>query len=129
MGGAEVWRIAGSSYPVGTPKKGSAEWSSEWFYIDDVTLPDPVRRGLPEFSSAPLKKLYNWRPNPPPRRQRGGDELGKQDQDIDPFRTLHSGSYGYHDTEMHPATSIPSNSPMELQRGGRRIPLQAKESG
>ena len=62
VGGAEVWRIAGSSYPAGTLKKGSVEWPSKWFYIDDVQLPDPVRRGLPEFSSAPLKKLYNWRP-------------------------------------------------------------------
>ena len=62
MGGAEVWRIAICDYPVGTPKKGSTEWSSEWFYIEDVPLPDLVRRRLPEFSSAPLKKLYSWRP-------------------------------------------------------------------
>ena len=62
MGGTEVWHIAGSSYLVGTPKKGSAEWSLEWFYIDDVPLSDPVHRGLPEFSNDPLKKLYNWRP-------------------------------------------------------------------
>ena len=62
VGDAEVWRMARSGYPVGTPKKGSAEWSLEWFYIDDVPLPDPIRRRLPEFSSAPLKKLYNWRP-------------------------------------------------------------------
>ena len=38
---------------------------SEWFYIEDVPLPDPVRRGLPEFSSAPLKKRLNWRPRSP----------------------------------------------------------------
>ena len=30
--------------------------------MDDVPLPDPVQRGLPEFSSAPLRKRLNWRP-------------------------------------------------------------------
>ena len=64
VGGTEVWRIAGSGYPVETPKRGSDEWSSEWFYIEDVPLSDPVRHGLPEFSSAPLKKLFSWRPSP-----------------------------------------------------------------
>ena len=58
VGGTEVWHIAGSGYPVGTPKKGSAEWSSEWFYIDDVPLPDHVQRGLPEFSSALIRPFY-----------------------------------------------------------------------
>ena len=29
VGGTEVWRIAGSGYPVGTPKRGSDEWSSK----------------------------------------------------------------------------------------------------
>ena len=33
--------------------------------MDNVPLPDPVRRGLPEFSSAPLKKRLNWRPRSP----------------------------------------------------------------
>ena len=33
--------------------------------MDDVPLPDPVRRGLPEFSSTPLKKRLNWRPRSP----------------------------------------------------------------
>ena len=33
--------------------------------MDDVPLPDPVRRGLPEFSSAPLRKSLNWRPQSP----------------------------------------------------------------
>ena len=42
VGGAEVWRIGGTGYLSGTPKKASEEWSSEWFYIEDVTLPDPV---------------------------------------------------------------------------------------
>ena len=32
------------------------------FYIDDVPLPDPIRVGLPEFNSAPLKKRLSWRP-------------------------------------------------------------------
>ena len=33
--------------------------------MDDVPLLDTVRRGLPEFSSAPLKKRLNWRPRSP----------------------------------------------------------------
>ena len=53
--------IAGSRYLIGTPKEVYPQWSSEWFYMDDVPLPDPVWRGLPEFSSAPLKKCLNWR--------------------------------------------------------------------
>src|SRR3954470_19324312 len=62
VGGAEIWRIAGTGYPPGTPKKGSEDWPSEWVYIDDVPLPDPIRAGLPEFSMAPLKKRLSWRP-------------------------------------------------------------------
>ena len=42
VGGAEVWRIAGTEYLSGTLKKASEEWPSEWFYIDDVALSDPV---------------------------------------------------------------------------------------
>ena len=62
VGGAEVWRIAGTGYVSGTPKKASEDWPSEWFYIEDIPLPDPVRVGLPEFNSAPLKKRLSWRP-------------------------------------------------------------------
>jgi len=62
VGGAEVWRIAGTGYPVGTPKKDAEEWTSEWFYIEDVPLFDPVRRGLPEFSLVSSKKQFNWPP-------------------------------------------------------------------
>ena len=62
VGGAEIWYIAETGYLSGTPKKASEEWTSEWFYIDDVALPDPVRMGLPEFSSAPLKKRHSWHP-------------------------------------------------------------------
>ena len=62
MGGAEVWRVAGTGYLSGTPKKASEEWPSEWFYIEDVALPDPLQMGLPEFTSVPLKKRHNWRP-------------------------------------------------------------------
>ena len=62
VGGVEVWRIARTGYLSGTPKKVSEEWPSEWFYIEDVALPDPVRMGQPEFSSAPLKKRHSWRP-------------------------------------------------------------------
>ena len=63
--GAEVWRIAETGYLSGTPKKASEEWTSEWFYIDYVVLPDPVRRGLPEFASVPLKKCHSCRPRSP----------------------------------------------------------------
>ena len=59
---AEVWRIAGTGYLSSTPKKASKEWPSEWFYIEDVALPDPVRMGLPEFTRVPLKKRHRWRP-------------------------------------------------------------------
>ena len=47
VGGAELWRIAGTGYLSATPKRASEDWPSEWFYIDDVPLPDPVRIGLP----------------------------------------------------------------------------------
>ena len=62
VGGAEVWRIADTGYLSSTPRKASEEWPSEWFYIEDVALPDPVRKGLPEFASVPLKKRHSWRP-------------------------------------------------------------------
>ena len=62
VGGAEVWRITGTGYLPGTPKKASKQWPSEWFYIDDVALPDPVYMGILEFSSAPLKKRHSWHP-------------------------------------------------------------------
>ena len=62
VGGAEVWRMADTEYLSGTPRKASEEWPSEWFYIEDVALPDPVRKGLPEFASVPLRKRHSWRP-------------------------------------------------------------------
>ena len=62
---AELWRITGTRYLSGTPKRTSEDWSSEWFYIDDVPLPDLVRIGLPEFNNAPLKKRLSWRPRNP----------------------------------------------------------------
>ena len=46
VGGAEVWRIANTGYPSGTPRKEHDGWPSEWFYIEDVVLPDPIRKGL-----------------------------------------------------------------------------------
>ena len=67
VGGAELWRIAGTRYLSGTPKKVSEDWPSESFYIEVVPLPDPVRIGLPEFDSAPLKKRLSWRPRSPQR--------------------------------------------------------------
>jgi len=57
-----VWCIAGTGYLSGTPKKAPDEWPSEWFYIDDVALPDPVCMSLPEFSNDPLKKCHSWHP-------------------------------------------------------------------
>ena len=62
VGGAEVWRVADIGHLSGTPREASKEWPSEWFYIEDVALPDPVRKGLPEFASVPLKKRHSWRP-------------------------------------------------------------------
>ena len=67
VGGAKLWRIAGTGYLSGTPKRASEDWPSEWFYIDDVPLPDPIRIGLPEFNNAPLKKRLSWRPRNPQR--------------------------------------------------------------
>ena len=67
MGGAEIWRIAGTGYLSGTPKKASEDWPSEWFYMEDGPLPDPVRIGLPGFSNAPLKKRLSLRPRSPQR--------------------------------------------------------------
>ena len=65
VGGAEIWRIAGIGYLSGTPKKTSEDWPSEWFYMEDVPLPDSIRMGLPEFDNAPLKKRRSWRPRSP----------------------------------------------------------------
>jgi hypothetical protein len=56
VGAAEVCRIDGTSYPSGTPREDSDIWPSEWFYIDDVSLYDPVWPGLPAYSSEPPKK-------------------------------------------------------------------------
>ena len=39
--------------------------------MEDVPLPDPVRRGLPEFSNAPLKKCRNWHPQSPQEEDNG----------------------------------------------------------
>ena len=69
MGGAEVWHIVRTGYLSGTPKKASEDWPSEWFYVDDVPLPDTIRTGLPEFNNAPLKKRQSWHPRSP---QEGG---------------------------------------------------------
>ena len=47
---------------VVTPRKAPDEWPSEWFYIEDVALLDPIQKGLPEFAHVPLKKRHSWRP-------------------------------------------------------------------
>ena len=65
VGGAEIWRIAETRYLSGTPKKTSEDWPLEWFYMEDVPLPNPIRMGLPEFNNAPLKKRRSWRPRSP----------------------------------------------------------------
>ena len=83
MDGAEIWCIAGTGYLSGTPKKASEEWPSEWFYIEDVALPDPVRMGLPEFSSAPFKKRHSWRP-----RSREEEDSAEVQQLMGKIRTL-----------------------------------------
>ena len=62
-----MWCIAGTGYLSGTPKKDPEQWPSEWFYIEDIALPEPVRIGLPEFSNAPLKKRLSWRLRNPQR--------------------------------------------------------------
>ena len=49
----------------GTPKKASEDWHSQWFYVEDVPLVDPIRTGLPEFTNALLKKRQSWRPRSP----------------------------------------------------------------
>ena len=65
VGGAEVWRIAETGYLSGTPKKAPDNWASEWLYIDDAPLPDPVRTGLPKFSNTPSRARLRWRPRGP----------------------------------------------------------------
>jgi hypothetical protein len=62
VGAAEVCHIDGTDYPSGTPREDTDIWLSEWFYIEDVPLLDPVRPRLPPFSSEPPKKHYCWRP-------------------------------------------------------------------
>ena len=39
--------------------------------MEDVPLPDPVWRGLPEFNNAPLKKHRSWRPRSPQEEDNG----------------------------------------------------------
>ena len=39
--------------------------------MEDVPLPDPVRRGLPEFNNAPLKKRRSWCPRSPQEEDNG----------------------------------------------------------
>ena len=71
MGRAEIWRIVRAGYLSGTPKKTSEDWPSEWFYMEDIPLPDPIRMGLPEFDNAPLKKRRSWRPRSPQEEDNG----------------------------------------------------------
>ena len=66
-----MWRIAATEYLSGTPKKTSEDWPAEWFYMEDVPLPNPVRRGLPEFNNAPLKKRRSWHPQSPQEEDNG----------------------------------------------------------
>ena len=48
--------------PVRYSEEDIRRLASEWFYMEDVPLPDPIRMGLPEFDNAPLKKRHSWRP-------------------------------------------------------------------
>lgn len=73
VGGAEVCRIAETGYLSGTPEKAPENWPSEWFYINDVPLPDPVRPGLRKFSNAPPRARLSWRPPGPSRRGHKGN--------------------------------------------------------
>ena len=50
---------------VRNPKEVIRRLAFKWFYMEDVPLPDPIRRGLPEFNNAPLKKRRSWRPQSP----------------------------------------------------------------
>ena len=94
VGGAEVWRIAGTGYLSRTTKKASEDWPSEWFYIEDVPLPDPVRIGLPEFDSAPLKKRLSWHPRSPQRESDRDIIPDVPNKIVSPFRTNHDRGYG-----------------------------------
>ena len=38
VGGAEVWRVAGTGYLSGTPKKASEEWPSECFLLGNAII-------------------------------------------------------------------------------------------
>ena len=71
VGGAEVWRIAETGYLSGTPKKAPDNWTSEWFYINDAPLPDPVQTGLPKFSSTPPRARLSWHPCGPREEDSG----------------------------------------------------------
>lgn len=51
VGGAKVCRIAGMGYLPGTQKEDPETWSTEWFYIADVLLEDPIRMVFPPFLS------------------------------------------------------------------------------
>ena len=94
MGGAKVWRIAETEYLSGTPKKAPDNWASEWFYIDDAPIPDPVRTGF-----------------------QGSTFPDEQDKVTGQLRADDSRGYG----NMHNAGSAPASisgqSHVELQRG------------
>ena len=65
VGGAEIWRITETGYLSGTPNKTSEDWPSEWFYMDDVPLPDPIRIGLPKFNNVPFEETPELAPTKP----------------------------------------------------------------
>ena len=62
VGAAEVCRIEGTEYQPRTPREDNVVWPTVWFYKDDVPLEEPVRPGLPSFSSEPPRRRYSWRP-------------------------------------------------------------------
>ena len=127
VGGAEIWCIAGTGYLSGTPNKVSEEWPSEWFYIEDVSLPDPVRMGLPEFTNALLRKCLNWRPWSL-REEYSREVL----QLMSKIRILAQSGLSIVEGDIHyergSATPIPRASHVALQWRRRRHPLLSKGS-
>ena len=57
--------------PVRYPEEVVRRLAFGMVYMEDVPLPDPVRRGLPEFNNAPLKKHRSWRPRSPQEEDDG----------------------------------------------------------
>ena len=66
VGGAEIWRIAGTGYLSGTPKKTSEDWPSEWFYMEDVPPSGPYSVGPSRVYECPVEEMPQLAPLEPP---------------------------------------------------------------